>query len=159
MRNNCRGAVTVLSLLLTLSPNAQAQRLPPAVVVSNPQVYGVTVTTTFVVPSPETSLSAIRVAHALPTARPWDGLDGKLGVSAITFRPASGRIQAFHTNDSHSIIGELNESLAPGKELEFVSRFRVRSEERIWSDVLGCRNPDEDRRGTKLARLRWSRTP
>ena len=81
-----RGTALTLAVLLTLSANAQAQRLPPDVVVSNPQVYEVTITTKFVVPRNGTKLSGLGVWHALPTARPWDGLDRTLGASEITLR-------------------------------------------------------------------------
>ena len=64
----------------------QAQRLPPDVVVSNPRVYEVTITTKFVVPKNGKTLSGLGVWHALPNARPWDGLDRTLGASAITLR-------------------------------------------------------------------------
>ena len=57
MNKNWRKAATLLLLPLTLSVNAQAQRVPPNIVVSNPQVYEVTITTTFVVPANETNLS------------------------------------------------------------------------------------------------------
>jgi hypothetical protein len=40
--------VTTLSIVLTLPASAKAQRLPPDVVVSHPQVYEVTITTKFV---------------------------------------------------------------------------------------------------------------
>jgi len=143
LKKNYLGAVTTLSVLLILSVNAPAQRLPPDVVVSNPQVYEVTVTTKFVVPENGKKLSALGVWHALPNARLWDGLDRTLGASAITYQPNSGRVQHLSTNDSQNVFWELREGLKTGKKLEFMSRFRVRSVDRTldlkqstarWSD-------------------------
>ena len=100
--------------------------------VSNPQLYEVTITTTFVVPDNERSVGALRIWHALPTARPWDGLDSQMGASAITYQPDSGRIQYLGTSDSQSVFWELREGLEIGKTIEFVSRFRVRSADRTF---------------------------
>jgi Transglutaminase-like superfamily len=124
------GATTVLVLSLAISTDAQAQRLSPDIVVSNPQLYEVTITTEFVLPLTGKKLSALGVWHALPTARPWDGLDRTLGASAITFHPESGRVQHLSTNDSQNVFWELRDGLDTGKKLEFVSRFRVRSVDR-----------------------------
>ncbi len=143
MNKSQLGAVTTVSVLLTFSVNALAQRLPPDVVVSNPQVYEVTITTKFVVPENGKELSALGVWHALPNARPWDGLDRTLGASAITYQPNSGRVQHLSTNDSQNVFWQLREGLKAGKKLEFMSRFRVRSVDRTldlkrstakWSD-------------------------
>ena len=111
--------------------------------VSNPQVYEVTITTKFVVPENSKKLSALGVWHALPNARPWDGLDRTLGASAITYQPSSGPVQHLSTNESQNVFWELRGSLAPSQKLEFMSRFRVRSVDRTldpkrcianWSD-------------------------
>ena len=64
MNKSDLGAVMSLVVLLTLSANARAQRVPPGVVVSNPQVYEVTITTTFVVPKNSKTLDVLRVWHA-----------------------------------------------------------------------------------------------
>jgi hypothetical protein len=125
-------ALSALSVLLTLSANARAQRLPPDVIVSNPRTYEVTIATTFVVPENGKRLDGLCVWHALPSARPWDGLDRTLGASAVTYQPASGRIQHLATNESQNVFWELRESLPAGKKLEFVSRFRVRSVDRTY---------------------------
>ncbi len=108
------------------------QRVPPDVLVSNPRVYEVTITTTFVVPRHGKDVSALGVWHALPTARPWDGLDRTLGASQITYQPGSGRIQHLSTNESQNVFWDVREGLTPGKKLEFASRFRVRSADRIY---------------------------
>ena len=127
-----RRSIATLSLLLTFSVKAQAQRLPPEIVVSNPQVFEVTIKTTFVVPRNGRNLTGLGVWHALPTARPWDGLDRTLGSSAISFEPASGRIQHLAHNESQNVFWELHEHLKPGKAFEFTSRFRVRSADRTY---------------------------
>ena len=123
---------TTIGIVLTLSASAAAQRLPPDVVVSNPQVYEVTITTKFVVPKNGKKLTGLGVWHALPNARPWDGLDRTMGASAITYEPASGRIQHLSTNESQNVFWELREGLESGKKLEFMSRFRVRSVDRTY---------------------------
>ena len=83
-------AVATLSTILTLSINAQAQRLPPDVVVIEPAVYEVTITTKLVVPRTGKTITGLGVWHALPNSRPWDGLDRTMGAFAITFsRPAA----------------------------------------------------------------------
>src|SRR5271157_4362329 len=109
LNKNQLGAVTTLSVLLTFSVNALAQRLPPDVVVSNPQLYEVTITTKFVVPENGKTRSGLGVWHALPNARPWDGLDRTLGASAITYQPDRGRIQHLSTNESQNVFWELRE--------------------------------------------------
>jgi hypothetical protein len=38
------GAVTTVGVMLAFSSSAAAQRLPPDIVISNPQVYEVTIT-------------------------------------------------------------------------------------------------------------------
>ena len=107
LSKNNLGAVTTVSLLLTLSVNALAQRLPPEVVVSNTRMYEVTLTTKFVVPENGKTLMASGVWHALPNARPWDGLNRTLGDSAITYKPDSGRVKHLSTNDSQNVFWEL----------------------------------------------------
>jgi hypothetical protein len=96
-----------------------------------------------VVPDAGKQLSALGVRHALPNARPWDGLDRTLGASAISYKPESGRIQHLSTNDSQNVFWEQRENLKVGKTFEFMSRFRVRSVDRAldltrsiarWSD-------------------------
>jgi transglutaminase-like putative cysteine protease len=125
-------AVAIWWSLLTISVNGHAQRLAPDVVVSDPQVYEVTITTRFVVPEAGKELSALGVWHALPNARPWDGLDRTLGASAITYQPESGRVQHLSTNESQNVFWELREGFTAGKAFEFVSRFRVRSVDRTF---------------------------
>ncbi len=124
-------AATFLVTLI-LSASAHAQRVPPDLLVSNPQVFEVTITTKFVVPENGKTLSGIGVWHALPSARPWDGLDRTLGASAISFEPANGRIQHLATNESQNVFWEMRGGLSPGKKLEFVSRFKVRSADRSY---------------------------
>jgi Transglutaminase-like superfamily len=123
-------AVATLSVLLCLSASAQTQRLPPEIVVSNPRIFEVSIATTFVVPERGKTLSGLGVWHALPNTRPWDGLDGTLGASAITYQPENGRIQHLSTNESQNVFWELRAGLTAGKKFEFVSRFRVRSVDR-----------------------------
>jgi len=128
-KNHCFVA-TISWILLTISASVQAQRLPPDVVVSNPQVYEVTITTKFVVPKDRGELSALGVWHALPNARPWDGLDRTVGASAISFQPESGRVQHLATNESQNVFWEVREGFKAGKVFEFASSFRVRSVDR-----------------------------
>jgi hypothetical protein len=132
MDTNIKGGFTALSVLMALSVNAQAQRLPPDIVVSNPQVYDVTITTTFAVPQNGKKLTVLGVWHALPNARPWDGLDRTMGASEINYKPESGRIQHLSTNESQNVFWEVREGLKVGKTFEFVSRFRVRSIDRTY---------------------------
>ncbi len=124
--------ITSLSVWLTLSADAPAQRLPPDVVVSNPRVFNVTITTTFIVPANGKTLTHLGVWHALPNARPWDGLDRTVGASAITYQPESGRIMHLASNESQSVFWETREGLKAGTRFEFVSRFRVRSADRTF---------------------------
>jgi hypothetical protein len=130
-KKNCL-VVTISWILLAISANVQAQRLPPDVVVSNPQVYEVTITTKFVVPADGKQLSALGVWHALPNARPWDGLNRTLGAGAISYQPESGRVQHLATNESQNVFWELHEGFKAGKSFEFVSRFQVHSVDRTF---------------------------
>jgi transglutaminase-like putative cysteine protease len=132
MNNHLLGVTIALWALLTLTADALAQRLAPDVVVSNPQVYEVTITTKLVVPQNGKRLSGLGVWHALPNSRPWDGLDRTLGASEIMFEPSRGRIQHLSTNESQNVFWEVREGLIPGKTLEFMSRFRVRSADRTY---------------------------
>jgi transglutaminase-like putative cysteine protease len=132
MRGSGFGTIMAVAALLSLSPKAPAQRQAPELAVSDPRVYDVTITTTFVVPAAETKLSTLRVWHGLPTARPWDGLDRTLGASAITYRPETGRVQYLAHNDSQHVFWECREGLEAGKRFEFVSSFRVRSADRTF---------------------------
>ena len=116
-------AATFLVTLI-LSASAHAQRLPPDLVVSNPQVYEVTITTNFVVPENGKILSGIGVWHALPNARPWDGLDRTLGASAISFEPANGRIQHLATNESQNVFWEVRERIEPRQEARIRESFQ-----------------------------------
>ena len=132
MQTNKQIALASLSTLLMICAHTHAQRLTPDVVVLNPQVFEVTITTKFVVPENGKKLSGLGVWHALPNPRPWDGLDRTLGASAITYEPASGRIQYLWTNESQNIHWDVREGLKAGKAFEFVSRFRVRSSDRTY---------------------------
>jgi hypothetical protein len=123
-------AVMAVSVLLSVPVRAQAQRLAPEIVISNPRIFEVKIATTFVVPESGKKLSGLGVWHALPNARPWDGLDRTLGATAISFQPESGRIQHLSTNESQNVFWEPREGLTAGKKLEFMSRFRVRSVDR-----------------------------
>jgi hypothetical protein len=132
MNKFCVGAFTIFTLLQAVRATAQAQRLSPDVVVSNPQVYEVTITTKFVVPKNGKKLTGLGVWHALPNARPWDGLDRTMGASAITYQPDCGRIQHLSTNESQNVFWELRQGLTEGKTVEYASRFRVRSVDRTY---------------------------
>ena len=143
MSNSYLVAAAPLFVFLAFCVQAHARRLPPEIVISNPQVFEVTITTKFVVPENGKKLSALGVWHALPNARPWDGLDRTLGASAIAYQPESGRVQHLSTNDSQNVFWELRQGLKTGRKLEFMSRFRVRSVDRTldlervtasWSD-------------------------
>jgi transglutaminase-like putative cysteine protease len=138
--NQRRLAFTIVLALLTVPSNAPAQRLSPNVVVSNPQVYEATITSTFVAPNDPRNLTGLRVWHALPTPRPWDGLDRTLGASVIRFEPDTGRIQYVATNDSQNVNWEMHGELMPGQKLEFTSRFRVRSVDRTFDPKRSTAN-------------------
>jgi transglutaminase-like putative cysteine protease len=125
-------ARTIVWISLSLAAHAHAQPMPLGVAVSNPRVYEVTITTTFRVPAGATQSSQLRVWHALPTARPWSGLRGTLGASAITYRPENGHVLHLASNESQSVFWEFREGLTAGKTLELVSRFRVRSVDRTF---------------------------
>ncbi len=156
VKKSDRHVATAIGVLLIVTADARAQRLPADFVISNPQVYEITVTTKFVVPASGKKLSGLGVWHALPTARPWDGLDRTLGASAITYQPASGRVQHLSTNESQNVFWELRDGLDVGRKLEFTSRFQVRSVDRSfdlrrssarWSDYhhnLDERTPSVD---------------
>ncbi len=115
-----------------------------------------TITSRFVVPRAGRNLTALKVWHALPTKRPWDGLDRTLGASAIRFEPESGRVVHRAVNESQSVFWDVHEGISAGKTFEFVSRFRVCSADRTydyrgsvakWSDYyrIGDSRPDIDR--------------
>ena len=116
--------------------NARAQRVPPDVVVSNPQVYEVTITTTFVVPElTRTKLSAAlgsgtAAADRTPLGRP--GPD-QTGASAITYQPDSGRVQHLSNQRvAERTLGTARRTGGRHDAIEFVSRFRVRSADRTF---------------------------
>jgi transglutaminase-like putative cysteine protease len=132
MCNRLRIALAAVLFVLAMTGGAEAQRLPPDIIVSDPTVYEVTITTKFVVPKSGTKLTGLGVWHALPNARPWDGLDRTIGASAITFEPASGRIQHLWTNESQNVFWEIRDGFEAEKTFEFVSRFRVRSVDRTY---------------------------
>ncbi len=138
-----RTALSALSGVLVLATIAQAQRVPPDLAISNPQIFEVTITTIFIVPAAGKTLNEMRVWHALPSSRPWDGLDRTLGASAITFQPESGRVLHLAGNESQHVYWDFRDDLKPCKTFELVSQFRVRSVDRtydhkrsaaIWSD-------------------------
>ncbi len=130
-------AAATLMVLITLSANAHGQRVPPEISVSNPVVYEVTISTTFTVPDNGKKLTRLAVWHALPNARPWDGLERTLGASAITYRPDSGRVEHLGVKASQHVLWEFRQGLETGKTFEFVSRFRVRSADRAF-DLTKC---------------------
>ena len=57
---------------------------------------------------------------------------GRSALTAITYQPASGRIQHLSTNESQNVFWEVREGLTAGKKYEFMSRFRVRSVDRSF---------------------------
>lgn len=131
MKIKHRSAASTFIVLVALTAEVHAQRLPPELVVSNPTVYEVTITTTFTVPARGKTLTRLAVWHALPNARPWDGLDRTLGASDITFQPETGRVEHLDKGSQH-VLWEYREALAAGRKFEFVSRFRVRSVDRTF---------------------------
>jgi transglutaminase-like putative cysteine protease len=156
MIGNSLKTVVVVIALIVLAPSASAQRVPPDLVVSNPRTYEVAITSRFVVPRAARKLTAFKVWHALPTARPWDGQDRTLGASGISFEPETGGIVHRAGNESQSVYWDVHEGLGAAKTFEFVSRFRVRSADRTydyrksvarWTDYyrLGDSKPDIDR--------------
>ncbi len=156
MNGNLLKTIASVAALMMVAPSASAQRVPPDLVVSNPRTYEVTITSRFVVPRAARKLTALKVWHALPTARAWDGQDRTLGASAISFEPETGRIVHRAGNESQSVYWDVHEGLGAGRTFEFVSRFRVRSADRTydyrksvarWSDYyrLGDSKPDIDR--------------
>jgi transglutaminase-like putative cysteine protease len=158
MNSKHQSAIWALITLVALGADVYGQRVPPDLAVSNSTVYEVTITTKFVLPKDGRVVTGIGVWHALPNARPWDGLDRTLGASDITFQPNSGRIQHLANNESQNVFWEVRERLTPGKELEFVSRFRVHSADRTfdpkrsvarWPDYhrnIGVTSPPVDAR-------------
>jgi hypothetical protein len=125
-------SATMLAISIALTANARAQRLSPDVAISNRRVYDVTITTSFVVPASGKPLSVLRVWHALPTPRPWDGLNRTLGASEFTFRPESGRIRYLAHNDSQHVFWEFAAGLSPGRKFDLASRFQVLSVDRTF---------------------------
>jgi transglutaminase-like putative cysteine protease len=132
MNKRCRITLAIVSALLSVRGSAHAQRLSPDIIVSNPQVYEVTITSRFVVPEEGRNVTALRVWHGLPTPRPWDGLDRTSGASAIEFEPSTGVVQYVAHNGSQNVNWNVCEGLKPGNKLEFKSRFRVRSVDRAF---------------------------
>jgi transglutaminase-like putative cysteine protease len=124
-----RCAILALVALVAFGADAYGQRLAPEVTVANPTLYEVTIATKFTVPANGKKLTRLAVWHALPNARPWDGLDRTLGASVITFEPNTGRLEHLDKGSQH-VLWEYREELAAGRKFEFVSRFRVRSTDR-----------------------------
>jgi Transglutaminase-like superfamily len=163
MRRINLGSGTLFSLVVSISAGAHAERVPPDLLVANPRVYEVTITTKFVVPKNGKTLNELRVWHALPNSRPWDGLDRALGASEISSQPETGQVKYLAHNESQHVFWGIRDGLKPGKTFELVSRFRVRSADRTydykrsiarWSDyqyagVQDSRQPVEG----ELARL------
>ncbi len=160
-------ATAMLAISILLATNARAQRPSPDVAITNPREYEVTIATTFLVPGNGRPPSVLRVWHALPTARPWDGMDRTLGASRITAQPESGRVMHLAHNESQHVFWEFREGIPAGRRLELVSRFQVRSVDRNfdprqsaakWSDygvndhaVPRARRLDLTRGGIELA--------
>jgi Transglutaminase-like superfamily len=132
MNNDYRCALVSLAVLLNFTTNTYAQRLAPDIKTSNPRVYDVTMTTTFVVPENGRKLGHLRVWHALPTSRPWDGLDRTLGASEITYEPESGHVGHLANNESQHVLWQFHEIIPPGRKFTFVSRFRIISNDRTY---------------------------
>jgi len=130
-RKKCSAAAT-LAAMMTLTAAAHGQRLPPEIVVSNPVDYEVTISTTFTVPDHGKKLTRLAVWHALPNARPWDGLQRTLGASEITYSPETGRVEYLAAKASQHVLWEFRQGLDAGRKFDFVSRFRVRSADRTF---------------------------
>ncbi len=148
-------AAAALIAVVALGADVRGQRLPPELIVSNPTIYDVAITTKFTVPANGKALTRLAVWHALPNARPWDGLQRTLGASEVGFQPNDGRLEHLDKGSQH-VLWEYRGELAAGRKFEFVSRFRVRSADRRfdpakstakWSDY--AINYD---RGTRIPR-------
>ena len=71
-------AITAVTLV-----NATAQTTHPAITVSGAVNYRVRISTSITIPRAKTGIDLIRVWHALPPDRLWDGVSGPVGASNI----------------------------------------------------------------------------
>lgn len=170
MNQNLTGIFITLIAFQSGVSNAYGQALSPDIEVSNPRVYHVKITTTFVLPKEGTKPKVLRVWHALPTARPWDGLNRTLGVSLISNEPNTGHIEHVASNETQSVFWEFSDGLSPGKSFRCLTSFRVRSADRVfnvdqcpakWSDYPVLDVPGEvgSDLSTVVAKITKGQTP
>lgn len=93
--------------------------------------YRVRMVTEFRVPAPNPGLEHVRVWHALPTVRSWDGRVRESSATELSCNPAHGRRQWQPENDSCHVFWK-DEPLHAGRRYEWVSEFTVESPARSF---------------------------
>src|SRR5262245_8686412 len=86
-----RGIVVVAALVVTArsswaEPGAKSVKtssLPRVLIVSDPVLYDVVMTTSFTIPAGERGIRKMNVWHAIPALRPWSNVPGPAGASLV----------------------------------------------------------------------------
>jgi transglutaminase-like putative cysteine protease len=114
-----------------------------AVTISNPTVFEVTMTTTFVVPSGNDRIDQVRIFHALPTVMPWGLSEPRFGAANLAFTPPSAQITHHQSTDSYHLLWTLEGQQKPGTRSTFTTKMTIKSADRYvgaeadkitWSD-------------------------
>ena len=109
--------------------NSRGEPLPTGVKTSNPTVYKITMTTTFVTPA-NGKVDQVRVYHALPTLRSWSESKAKFGATELGSLPKSAKAENHPATDSHYLIWTVNGVQKPGAKSSFTTTMTVTSADR-----------------------------
>src|SRR5262245_23666356 len=92
-----------LAAQLAWAQTAPKATNPPGVVVRDPVVYDVVMTTTMVIPAGDHKFNQLNVWHALPGLRAWSDVAGPVGASDIKWSPG-GKQQYTKEHDAHHVL-------------------------------------------------------
>src|SRR5262249_6410054 len=115
--------------LLEVAPPPSLAPHGAALVLTEPVVYQVKMTTNFAVPAGNQGIDQVRVWHALPTHRPWSHTAGQVGATDMKWT-GSGAQQYEKAHDSHHILWDKLGKPPPGAGFYFTSQFTVHSVQR-----------------------------
>ena len=121
-----------LAILLLFHAAAAQGQVPVSVKVGPPVEFSITMTTSVVVPDGDRQIDQVRVYHALPTKRAWDGSPESSGAAQFSFEPKFAKVNRHDKTNSDYLLWTSNDGLEAGKQLIFTTKMTVSSPSRTF---------------------------
>lgn len=122
----------------TSSPVTQpaSSGTPAPSTTSPPELYDVTIETTFVVPTNNYKISDVVILRGLPPKRDWSDNTGEYGATDLKFTPGSAKLVHDDKNNWNFLVWENKGMQKPGTKLVFTSTYTVKSQQRQYNPAV-----------------------